>query len=129
MSDIKTPFRLTAYAVSILQQLAIKYPAFFIDGVCFDMGVGMTMSCRGVSPQCLTVYLRKPDSEEQVESNGYTTYFDEDGQEKSFPAGLCIWIMRDVLQQLEDDEEYSYLDLVFLNPNYDPPLFFAEMKG
>jgi hypothetical protein len=128
MANNQTPFRLSVYAVSILQQLAVKFPEFFIDGVCFDMGVGMTMSCRGVSPQCLTVYLRSPDDEELSESTAFSTYLDEHNQERAFPAGLRIWVLNDVLQQLEYDEDYSYFDLVFLNPNYDPPLFFAEMK-
>ena len=127
-SDSPTLFHLDEYTIPVLTQIATDHPIFYIDGICFDMGVGMTLSCRGVSPNSLTVHLRPPTDTEKAESTCYTKYLSPDGKVHPFPVGLKVWVHRDVDDDFAEDEDLSSLGFVFLNPDFTPPLFHAEMQ-
>jgi hypothetical protein len=117
--------------VPAITQLARLYQEWTIDGTVFDAGVGMLMSCRGVSSGCLMVYLRPPFEHEKESFQLFTQYADFSGKPVELPAGLKIWIHEDIVADIENQrEEFGVggIDFVIINLNATPPLFYAQIN-
>ena len=110
-----------------LQKLAELYKSLWIDGVCYVGGIGMTMSCIGTPPTALIAHVSEPEAIERNKLHEVRTYIDEDENIRTLPGGLKIWIHAEVLEDLEEDEEFDHLEFVFLNLDHDPPLFYVDM--
>jgi hypothetical protein len=115
-------------AETLIKELSLRYSTFYIDGTVFDVGVGMILSCRGVSVTSRTILFRELTQEEKEEAQKITTYQNSEKNFVNLPNSLVIWISSGFITEFWNMDLYSRLELVAINPNFNPPLVFVEMK-
>ena len=123
-----TIFRLSPAIIPALSMITKDHSVLYIDGTTFDAGVGILMSCRGVTGNSFMPFLREPTEDEKITCQCYSTYSNHLDQECPFPNNLKIWVQNEIVEfaktQMEDGEG---IDFVIINPRHNPPLFFAQI--
>lgn len=124
----KTPFVLNQRAINLLGQLSTTTTDFWIDGVVFDAGANMLMSCRGISNTTLTIHLHGPPEDEKATALAFTTYRTfENKTEVSLSNNIRIWLSAEVYTQFIE-EEFRRIEINVINPDLNHLLFYAQMN-
>lgn len=101
---------------------------FYIDGTLHNASSGMNWSCAGIKDDCLMIFLEKPEDVKLEDFVKYDEISMGSDEKLLLNNEEYVYVHKEVLEQIEEDEYLQQMQIVVSDSNADPPIIYLQLS-